>query len=50
MRVFLEKGTLKGTINAIGSKSFAHRLLIAAFLANKVETLIALYFSWFILG
>ena len=35
MKVFLEKGTYKGKIDAIGSKSFAHRFLIASFLANN---------------
>ena len=35
MKVILEKGTLKGEIDAIGSKSFAHRYLIASFLSKK---------------
>lgn len=35
MKVFLEKGTYKGEINAIGSKSFAHRFLIASFLSKN---------------
>lgn len=37
MKVFLEKGNLKGTINAIGSKSFAHRFLISSFLSKNTS-------------
>lgn len=39
MKIFLEKGTYKGEINAIGSKSFAHRFLIASFLSKNPSSI-----------
>ena len=38
MKAQLKPSTLKGTLPAIASKSFAHRLLMAAALADKPTT------------
>ena len=39
MKVFLGKGTYKGSVDVIGSKSFAHRYLIASFLSKNTSTI-----------